>query len=74
MRKYELTQEEAELTHMVVAAHCEALKNHVATAVETGKIRYAEDLVYELRRYQTIFAKTNVEAHIQIDKCFQLGA
>jgi hypothetical protein len=67
-RKYELTEAQATLVHTVVSSHCQALKNWMASAVEEGDTDRARRLVKELRQYEELFAKTNVEAHKFIDK------
>jgi hypothetical protein len=67
-RKYELTEAQAALVHQVVASHCQALKNWTASRVEHGKFDDAQELVKELRKYEQLFALTNVEAHRSLDR------
>lgn len=71
MRKYELSAAEAALAFKQVSSHCEALKNWATSAVEGGKFEYAEKLVKELREYQRLYAKLNVESHKMIDAALE---
>jgi hypothetical protein len=66
-RKYELTETEALLAFNQVSSHCQSLKNWVAQQVEHGNFERAQELVKELRQYQEIYKKLNVEAHKFID-------
>ena len=66
-RTYTLTETEAQMAFRQVKSHIAALHNWTATAVESGKFDYAATLVAELRDYQVLFAKLNVEAHRTID-------
>lgn len=59
---FHMSAEQAGRVHQVVASHCEALKNWTATAVEGGKLEYAQELVTELRHYQRLFAAFNMSA------------
>lgn len=67
VRKYELTEREAELAFKQVSDHCSALKNWMASAVERGDIDAAQELVKELREHQDLYAKLNVSSHRVID-------
>jgi hypothetical protein len=62
-----LNERDAELVHKLVASHCQALKNWIASAVEGGNAEYAKTLVHELRVHEHLFAKTNVETQRHID-------
>lgn len=66
-RKYELTEIEAQLVFKLVEDHCAAYKNWIVTAVESGKLEYARELVRGLREYQELTPKLNVAAHRWID-------
>jgi len=70
-RTYVLTEAEAQMAFTQVSAHCEALKNWIATAVEGGRTDYAKELVTELRQYQSLYAKLNTKVH---DHIAQLAA
>ncbi len=62
-RIYQLNSREAELAFKQVASHMQALKNWIASAVEEEQFPKAKRLVVELREYQALFAKLNVDAH-----------
>ena len=65
--KYELTETEAELLFKLVKNECDSYKNWTITAVEENKFNYAQKLVCELREYQKLFSKLNIEAHRAIE-------
>jgi hypothetical protein len=67
-RKYELTEQEAQMAFNQVQSHVAALKNWIASAVESNDHSYAKSLTIELRQYERLFAKLNVEAHRMIDR------
>lgn len=66
-RKYQLTEDEARMAHQQVRSHCEALKNWIIRNLEHGDVTRANELTVELREYQALFAKLNVDAHAIID-------
>lgn len=67
MREYRLTEKEATMAFRQVASHCAALKNWIVTAIEMLDYDKAQSLVAELREYQALYGKLNVEAHKFID-------
>lgn len=66
-RKYELTESEAALVFEQISDHCQSLKNYITYAVEAGEFDRAQRIVLQLRAYQVLYAKLNVEAHRLID-------
>lgn len=77
-RKYEFTQTEVANLHKLVDSEIKTYKNWIVSAVEAGNeqygdtgltgFAYAQKLTAELRNWQELFKKTNVEAHKSIDK------
>lgn len=63
---YTMSEADAQNIHVVVRSHCEALKNHIASNVESGNNDRALKLVKELRDYQRLFAAFNIEAKKEI--------
>jgi hypothetical protein len=72
-RKYELTEEEAAMAFRQVASHCETLKNWIVSAVEHNDDDRARQMAADLRNYQRLFAKLNVDAHRVIDSSETIG-
>lgn len=66
-RKYELTEQQAELAFNTVRDHCHAIKNWIASAVENNDPDRAKDLVKQLREYEGLYKTLNVSAHRFID-------
>jgi hypothetical protein len=54
-----INKRESELLFQQVASHCQALKNWLATAVESEEFERATRLVIELREYQSLYSKLN---------------
>lgn len=70
-RKYELTEAEALLAFEQIKSHRAALQNWICSAVEHGDDERARKLVKDLRMYENLYKKLNVESHREIDR---LGA
>jgi hypothetical protein len=56
------------MLHKLVQNECATFRNHAVGAVERGDFESATKLVTELRKYEKLFATTNVEAHDFIDR------
>ncbi len=54
-----LTENEIKMCFQQVDSHCKALKNWIATAVESDEVDQAKKLVKELREYQVLYSKLN---------------
>ncbi len=67
-RDYNMSEREAEMIHKLVDSHLKALKNWIASAVEDDRLESAKLMIVELRAYEKLFARTNVEAHRDQDK------
>jgi hypothetical protein len=67
-RCYQLSESEALLAFRQVSSHIQALKNYIATHVESSNMEGAQVLVKELREYEQLYGKLNVEAHKLIDR------
>ena len=65
MHTFNLTISQHQLSnvHKVVDSHIKALKNWIASRVESGDLEGAQKLTAELREYEALFAASNVEAH-----------
>lgn len=59
MHTITLDTNQARAVHAQLSEHCAALKNWIASAVETDDIERAKGLVKELRFAQTIACKFN---------------
>ena len=64
--KYTFTVEETALLHSVISDHTQALKNWIISALERDDVVHAKELVKELRKFQELYAKTNVKVHAEI--------
>ena len=62
-----LSENEAARLHLMVRDRMHGIKNHIATAVEDGRLADAQAMVKDLRAYEAIGAKLNVEAHKLIE-------
>lgn len=72
MFTFNMSEAQARNVHKVISSHCQALKNWTASAVEDGKLEYAQKLVKELREYQALFAAFNMDAKHEIAKAREL--
>ena len=54
-----LSKSETQMLFNQVSDHCKALKNWIATAVESEEYDRARVLVTELREYQSLYSKLN---------------
>lgn len=70
MHTFHITISERQLNnvHKVVDSHIKALKNWIASRVESGDLEDAQKLTVELREYEAIFAASNVQAKLDIAK------
>ena len=68
MREYKFSEREAELFHELIDDRLKATKNWIVSAVEDGRIEDANLLIVRVRNLEKLYAKTNVEAHRDIDK------
>ncbi len=50
----------------MVDSQSKSLKNWIASAVESGKLEYAQELVGKLRENEALYAAFNVSAKYQI--------
>lgn len=69
MHTFTMTEAKAELVHKLANSHMGALKNWIASAVEDGKLEYAQKLVAELREHEALFAAFNMAAKHTIAEC-----
>lgn len=60
--KFDMSERQAERLHDLISGHCSAYKNWIASAAESGKLEYAQELVAELRAFEELFAVTNMRA------------
>jgi hypothetical protein len=67
-RTYTLTAEEALLLFSLVRNHNMTLKNWTASAVEDDDFERAKTLTKELRQYERLYSKLNVEVHQDLDR------
>lgn len=58
---FKINEGQAEMIFKQIEAHCHALKNHIATAVQSGEFDRAQELVTELRQHEALFACFNME-------------
>ena len=65
---FNMTENQAMMIHNLVASHCKALKNWIATAVERNENDRAKDMVTELREHEALFAAFNMPAKHEIAK------
>lgn len=70
MHTFHLTISQHQLSnvHKVVDSHIKALKNWIASRVESGDLEGAQKLTVELREYEALFSASNVEAKLDIAK------
>ena len=66
LHTFTMTEEQARLIHEMAADRMAAHKNWTASAVESGKFEYAQELVAKLRKHEDIFAAFNMTAKHEI--------
>lgn len=68
MNNFQFTMSDAQANnvHKLVASHCSALKNWIASAVESGDTERAKRMVDELRQHEALFAAFNVSSKYEI--------
>lgn len=64
--QFTMSDQQACNVHKVVASHISALKNWIASRVESGDTDGAKKLVGELREYEALFAAFNVSAKYDV--------
>jgi len=64
--QFTMSEEQARNVHKVVDSHSQALKNWIASAVESEDYERAHRMVDELRQYQALYAAFNLTARFEI--------
>lgn len=59
---FTMSETQARRVHDLASSHIQALKNWTASAVESGNLAKAQELVADMRAFQAIFAAFNITA------------